>query len=200
MANYDPMITVRYMVFADLVAERDALAKELSELREAKDAPIDPRDCTHNGGFQAIRDEGYERCRVCGHIRKIVTPAPQSICDCTTGLQCRDRYSEPNPYCTRPLGHSGAHVACAVHINPKKHNIAKWESPPPPAPPFVLGPVSERLLRDEYMSRATPSVEAGVKRVARETARLIAEWLRKSTDWLDHDRANKIARGDWGIE
>ena len=69
---------------------------------------------------------------------------------------------------------------------------------PAPAPPFVLGPKSFAALMDCMSSHAIDSNNA--KRVARETARLIAEWLRKSTDWLDHDRANKIARGDWGIE
>jgi len=174
------------------------LMEDLEAQLKRHEAKAAPADCSHENGFRGSKAIWYESCSDCGHSREIVTPAPQSICDCTTGLQCRDRYSEPNPYCTRPLGHSGAHVACAVHINPKKHNIAKWESPPPTAPPFVLGPRVQDRLETVAIHSVTQS-EATCN-VARETARLIAEWLRKSTDWLDHDRANKITRGDWGIE
>ena len=75
--------------------------------------------------------------------------------------------------------------------------MTRWMQTPP-APPFVLGPRVQDRLETVAIHSVTQS-EATCN-VARETARLIAEWLRKSTDWLDHDRANKITRGDWGIE
>ena len=135
MANYDPMRTVRYMAFADLVAERDALAKELSELREAKAAP---------------NVAGSPSCSVCGCL---MVPTGRIM--------------------------PGAAWYCGVC------------APTPPAPPFVLGPKTRNAL-------CAINTLDGTFHVARETARLIAEWLRRD-DW-GAELCSRIERGDWGKE
>ena len=62
----------------------------------------------------------------------------------------------------------------------------------PTAPPFVLGPKTRNAL-------CAINTLDGTFHVARETARLIAEWLlAKSANEAVHAWADRILRGDWG--